>query len=1153
MNGLRLLFWTLLLPFLSVSQALDPDERQRTMSWPSDSIALDSLSIYPPSIKIKVLSGPNSSATPLPPSAYFFNFKTGKLWIDPAAKPTNDAEISLQYIAIPYDVSAPVIHKDTSLLNIQMLDNRRPNVYEVQGNEATFEPFDGLDKNGSISRGVTVGNRQDLVLNSSLDLQLSGRLNENTYLRASITDDNVPIQADGYTQQLQEFDRAYIELENDQLGKIVAGDYEISAERFRFMPFYKKLSGATYEKKNFQTGMEVRASAALSRGQFARNVFFGIEGNQGPYRLTGNNNEAFIIIVSGSERVFIDGQPMTRGQNYDYVIDYNSGEITFTALQQITNVKRIVVEFQYTDQSYGRSLLEAEVAQTKGTWQWALGVYSEQDARNQNLQQDLTNEEKLYLASIGDNLEEALVPAFDSVGYVQGEVRYALRDSLGFDSVFVYSTDPDEAYWRVSFTNVGAGNGDYILSDAAINGRVFEWVPPIGEISQGSYAPLKQINTPRRLQMVSGGLSWNSGDPKKAGSTSFKIGVQGSISRYDPNTFSELDSEDDVGGAVNIFAEQKWSNGWNAGVDYEYVQNNFQPIQRFRSVEFQRDWNVSDTLAPGDQHYVTANAGYRKAGVGGLNYALQFLNNGPEYSGFRNNLLGDVDYKGTLVNVSASWLESDNAGFSSRFIRQKTHFRQYYKWLKFGLRGESEFNEKQDFGRDSLQSGSYRFDQWEFFLGNNDSLANGLEFTYFNRTDYARSGEDLSPTTLANAFTLDGRVAIGRTGTIRTGFTYRLLDNLNDTVNPLDRTLTGRFQYRQRLWRNALNLTTFYESGSGQEARREFTYVEVAAGQGVYAWIDYNDNGVQELDEFEIAEFPSDAKYIRVFRQSDEFVRTNFNKFSQVVLLNPAAIWGSKKDVRKLLSKFAIQTTYNTERKTQRGDLASSLNPFSPIDFDSTLVGLNQGWRNTLFFQRSRADFGADYTWSQNQSRNLVSYGFESQRTREHQFQWRWMFLQNWIWNSEVGTRNRANQSEGFDARSYSFDEQGTEQKITFQPGRRWKLSFIAGYKTSLNDSELNEALDALNAGLEFNYNVASKALVTAQINFIQNEYTGADNTPVAYAILEGLQPGNNATWTATLQSNIAKHLQLNLLYDGRVSEGNNAIHTGSVQLKAFF
>ena len=1153
MNGLRLLLWTLLLPFLSVSQALDPDSRERTLPWPSDSLALDSLSVYPPSIRIFFLTEGSNEPQSLPLSAYSFNFKTGKLWIDPSAKPSNSSEMTLTYIAVPFDLSAPKALKDTSLLSIQMLDNRRPTVYEVQGNEATFEPFDGLDKNGSISRGVTVGNRQDLVLNSSLDLQLSGRINENTYLRASITDDNVPLQADGYTQQLQEFDRAYIELENDQFGKIIAGDYEITADRFRFMPFYKKLSGATYEKRNQATGLEVRTSAALSRGQFARNVFFGIEGNQGPYRLTGANNEAFIIIVSGSERVFIDGRPMTRGQNHDYVIDYNSGEITFTALQQITNVKRIVVEFQYTDQSYGRSLLEAEVAQTAGKWQWAMGIYSEQDARNQNLQQDLTNDEKLYLASIGDNLEAALVPAYDSVGYAQGEVRYALRDSLGFDSVFVYSNDPNEAYWRVSFTDLGNGNGDYILSDAAINGRVFQWVPPIGGISQGRYAPLKQIITPRRLQMASGGLSYNMGDPNKERSSSTRIGAQGSVSRYDPNTFSELDSDDDVGGALNVFAEKKWQSGWQAGVDYEYVQTNFQPIQRFRSVEFQRDWNLSDTLAPGDQHYITADAGYRRKGVGGVRYALQFLNNGPEYSGIRNNLLGDVDYKGTLVNISASWLESNNAGFGNRFIRQKTHFRQYYKWLKFGLRGESEFNEKQDLGRDSLQSGSYRFDQWEVFVGNNDSLANGLEFTYFNRTDYARTGEDLSPTTLANAFTLDGRAAIVRTGNVRAGFTYRLLDNLNDTVNPLDRTLTGRFQYRQRLWRNAINLTTFYESGSGQEARREFTYVEVAAGQGIYAWIDYNDNGVQELDEFEIAEFPSDAKYIRVFRQSNEFVRTNFNKFSQVVLLSPAAVWGSKDDIRKVLSKFAVQTTYNTERKTQRGDLLTSLNPFSSIDFDSTLVGLNQGWRNSLFFQRSRADFGADYTWSQNQSRNLVSYGFESQRTREHQFQWRWMFFENWIWNSQVGTRNRANQSEGFDSRSYSFDEQRTEQKVTFQPGRSWKISFIAGYKNSINDSELEETLDAVNVGLEFNYNVAAKALLTAQLNFIQNAYSGAENTPVAYAMLEGLQPGNNATWTATLQSNIAKHLQLNLLYDGRVSENNNAVHTGSVQLKAFF
>ncbi len=1134
MKVVRTLF-LLLLPAFAVAQVADPDQRLLTIPWPSDTLVLDSTSIAPQSLRLTARWGS------LNPQDYHFDFRTRQLWV----APLDTGQLTIAYTALPYDYGAPVSRKDTSLLNIRMLDNRPPGYYEVGSEQIDFEPFEGLDKNGSISRGVTVGNRQDLVLNSSLDLQLSGRLNENTYIRASITDDNVPIQADGYTQQLREFDRAYIELENDQLGKIIAGDYEVTAERFRFMPWYKKLSGATFQRRDAESGLEVRASAALSRGQFARNNFFGIEGNQGPYKLTGANNEQFIIIVSGSERVFIDGQLMTRGQNHDYVIDYNAGEITFTALQQITNVKRIVVEFQYTDQSYARSLLEGEVAQTQGTWQWALGVYSEQDARNQNLQQDLSDEDKRYLSTIGDSLQAAVIPAIDSVGYTEGEILYALRDSLGFDSVLVYSTNPSEAYYRASFSNVGVGNGDYILSDAAVNGRVFQWVPPVGGVPQGEYAPVRTIITPRQLQIASGGLSFNQ--------DGLRVGAQTSVSRYDPNTFSELDSDDDVGLAVNVFADKKWQTGWEAGVDYEYVKDRYQPVQRFRSVEFQRDWNLTDTLTPGDQHFITARAGYRKQNVGVIQYAVQYLANGPDYGALRNNLLGDVNHRGTLASVQASWLESDVGGARQRFIRQKTQFRQNWKWLKFGMRGESEFNEKQSNGTDSLQSGSYRFDQWEFFIGNNDSHQNGLEFTYLNRTDYAPSPQDLDPSTIANALTLDGRLRIARTGNLKAGFTFRDLENLNDTVNPEDRTLTGRLQYRQRLFRNAINLTTFYESGSGQEARREFTYVEVAAGQGLYAWVDYNGDGIQQLDEFEIAQFPSDARYIRVFQQSNEYVRTNFNKFSQVIILNPAAVWGRATDLRKVLSKFSVQVTYNTERKSQRGDLASSLNPFSRITFDSTLIALNQGWRNTLFFQRSKASFGADYTFVQNQGRNLVSYGFESQRNLEHQIQWRWMFLENWIWNSQVGTRERANGSEGFDARSYDLDEQRTEQSITFQPGRTWKLSFIVGYRASLNNSELGEELDALNTGVEFNYNVASKALITARVNLIRNTYSAVANTPVAYAMLEGLQPGQNATWNATLQSNIAKHLQLNILYDGRVSEDVPAAHTGSVQLKAFF
>ncbi len=71
----------------------------------------------------------------------------------------------------------------------------------------------------------------------------------------------------------------------------------------------------------------VFASGALVRGQFTTTQFTAQEGNQGPYKLRGPNNELFVLIVSGSETVYVNGIPLERGENNDYIIDYNAGEL----------------------------------------------------------------------------------------------------------------------------------------------------------------------------------------------------------------------------------------------------------------------------------------------------------------------------------------------------------------------------------------------------------------------------------------------------------------------------------------------------------------------------------------------------------------------------------------------------------------------------------------------------------------------------------------------------------------------------------------------------------------------------------------------------------------------------------------------------------
>ena len=105
--------------------------------------------------------------------------------------------------------------------------------------------FDGLESSGSISRGFNIGNNQNSVLNSELDLQISGKLSEKIYLKASIQDANIPLQDNGYSQRLDEFDQIFIELISDDW-RIRAGDIDLKNSNSYFGKFEKRIQGLNF-------------------------------------------------------------------------------------------------------------------------------------------------------------------------------------------------------------------------------------------------------------------------------------------------------------------------------------------------------------------------------------------------------------------------------------------------------------------------------------------------------------------------------------------------------------------------------------------------------------------------------------------------------------------------------------------------------------------------------------------------------------------------------------------------------------------------------------------------------------------------------------------------------------------------------------------
>ena len=57
----------------------------------------------------------------------------------------------------------------------------------------------------------------------------------------------------------------------------------------------------------------------------------------------------------------------------------------------------------------------------------------------------------------------------------------------------------------------------------------------------------------------------------------------------------------------------------------------------------------------------------------------------------------------------------------------------------------------------------------------------------------------------------------------------------------------------------------------------------------------------------------------------------------------------------------------------------------------------------------------------------------------------------------------------------------------------------------------------------------------------------------VAFQMVEGLQAGKNLTWRLLIQKNLTQFLDINVNYQGRKSVTSQAIHTGNVQLRAYF
>ena len=1148
------------------SEAQVSNARERSIPLSPDTIVLDTLSIIPGSFILY------NSSNEVVPAGYYLDESAARFYMEPAPADT----VRCTYRVFPVMFSTPYRHKDSTMVTSTQVIPFKPYTLDP-GNRYGYADDSGIQKSGSITRGISFGNAQNLSVNSSLNLQLSGHISEKYMLLASITDDNIPIQPDGNSQQLKDFDQVFIQV-YDEKSKLIAGDFILRKPQGYFMNYYKRAQGGYFSTRQELSVRDtsagtiaMEAAASVSKGRFARNTIQGIEGNQGPYRLTGANNELFIVVLAGTEMVYIDGKLLTRGNDRDYVIDYNASEITFTPNQFITKDRRIVVEFQYSDKLYARPLLLANVSVERGPMTYYINAYSENDAKRQPLQQDLTPQQQSILAGVGDDLLSAYYTGIDSVEFSDNAVLYSLRDSLGYDSVFVYSTDPAVAHFRLSFTKLGEGLGDYIEDGFTASGRKFKWVVPEeinGElVHQGDYSPVILLIAPQKKQMVSLGTRLKF--PPTAGNRAYRSSeliAEGSLSNNDLNTFSTIDSQDDIGFGFRTTYQwnrlmsskdslsSKKKSGFEIKTVYEFTDTHFSPIERFREVEFNRNWNLLTQQYTGDFHLGGTHFGWEKKNLGQFKLGGEVLSIGPGYTGIKGTFSTAISTPSRLnAVIQSSYLET--RGMSrSNFFRHTSTIDQIIGKAKIGYRDEHELNKYTVPGSVSLSALSYEFYDWEVHAGTVDSLRTTVTIFYRERIDQKLDSLALSPVARGSHY----GIMFGSRGKKGSFFRatvanrkLRILDPELFNQQP-ENTLLIRGEYNFSYFSGLIQGNTFYETGSGLEQAREFIYLEVPAGQGNYVWNDYNDDGVKDLNEFELAQFAYEANYIRSFIPGTNYVRTYSNEFSQSLNINPAKAMGKKTGFSKFTSRFNDQVSYKADRKTSRDQGADRFNPFIASVDDSSLISLNETLRNIIFFNKSNPVFGLDFTVQSLRNKLLLSNGFESRSDRSQQGGIRWNFTREYTLNVEGKKGVKSASSDFLSGRNFSLEYYSIKPRVTWQPGFNSRFA-LTGELGSKKNTQGIEKSESAKLGVESTWNSMEKGSFTFTLNYIHLTFNSTSDNSLAFEMLEGLSAGSNFTWSAGLQRTLGKNLQLNLTYNGRKPENIGTIHTGGAQVRAFF
>ena len=616
---------------------------------------------------------------------------------------------------------------------------------------------------------------------------------------------------------------------------------------------------------------------------------------------------------------------------------------------------------------------------------------------------------------------------------------------------------------------------------------------------------------------------------------------------------------------------------WRSAFDFEHTAAGFTPIDRYRDVEFDRNWSTASTANATatdarQDNILNFAVGLTRDANHAFNYRLSHRNRPGEVNGVQHWLdvaeqVGRLELRGSFF-----MLNSQAGRYHSDWLRGEANVRYGGGRVIPGYTYKFDKNRVVSPQGDTIRSANY-FDEHTFYITSPDTGRTRYRLEYGYRRDRTPTADQpgLTLHNISQTVQLSTSTRLSRTQELRVLATYRDINRVSYPDSAHVRNVLAKVDHTVSFLQNQIRSELTYSVQTGRELRRDYSFLAVPAGQGTHYYAgDLNHNGVQDKDEFLEAQ-TSDAQYrtyIKVYLPTNDYITAYQNRLSYRLTANAPRPWFQAGGWQQFASRISSITSFTADRRTTSDDLGTRLSPLSLLNKDDEkLLAFNQLLRNTLYFNRASPIFGAELTVQQTQQKTLLTQGFDLRNLSTQS-----LLLRRTLAASFTGRLlasrdiRQANSTYSTDPTSPSYRNfelliYTVQPEISYQPSPALRLtgSVLHTTKQNILPARLFDTSGTFDdAGLEVRVSQVSKRTVTAnthitRVDFLSTDATSGVASTVGLEVLQALRPGTNYTWSLNLEQRLTNGLNINVAYDGRKASGSTIVHTGRMQVAVLF